>query len=202
MRAPTKSCASLPTTRSINLDILGERPHRVKRGKLKMGSVSTPRHNPRPDIRKPLRISNHPFVRAKNISPRRRPLVAPDRLSVSAPQHLWHGRNIFRPDVGHWWRVTACLFLPRNICGTGEIFFAPTLALGTPSPDHHPNRCQSSICSQTFSHTRSSIVGAKYFSPGRRPLVTPNRLTIPALHHFWHGRKIFRPYICHCYPAA
>ena len=175
MRAPTIYCASLPTTRSIDVSSLGEPPHRVKRGKPKMGSVSTPRHNPRPDMRKPLHICNHPFVRAKNISPGRRPLVARNRLSVSASHHLWHGRDIFRPDVGHWWRVTACLFLPRIICGTGEIFFAPTLALGTPSPDHHPNRCQSSICSQTFSHTRSSIVGAKYFSPLQKVMCGRNR---------------------------
>jgi len=81
-------------------------------------------------VRKPLRIPNHPIVGAKYFSPGRRPLVAPNRLSVSAPHHLWHGRNIFRPDVGHWWRLTASLFLPRNICGTGEIFFAPTFFIG------------------------------------------------------------------------
>ena len=122
-------------------------------------------------------------------------------LFASPIIHLY-GRKIFRPGVGHWWRLTACLFLPRNICGTGEIFFAPTLALGTPSPDHHPNRCQSSICSQTFSHTRSSIVWAKYFSPKRRPLVARNRLNISAAHHLLHRRNIFRPYDGHCYPVA
>ena len=147
MRAATKSCASLPTTRSIDKCSLGERPHRVKRGKPKMGSVSTPRHTQRPDVRKPLRISNHPFVRAKNISPlrsrlvlrcqiaapavayyqdirkplcipnhpfvgakyfsrRRRPLASRNTMTISAAHHLLHGRNIFRPDIGHRWRVT------------------------------------------------------------------------------------------------
>ncbi len=148
MHAPTKSCASLPTTRSIDVSSLGERPHRVKRGKPKMGLVSTPRHNPRPHIRNPLRMPDHPSVGAKYFSPRHRPLVAPNTLVISAPHHLWHGRkifrpynchcfpaarslprplpiinmfanlfaypiinlsgrNIFRPDVGYWWRVTA-----------------------------------------------------------------------------------------------
>ena len=102
----TISCASLPTTRSIDVGSLGERPHRVKRGKPKMGADSTPRHNPRPDIRKPLRISNHPFVGAKYFSSRHRPLVARNRLTISAPHHLWHGRKIFRPYARHWWRVT------------------------------------------------------------------------------------------------
>jgi len=40
------------------------------------------------------------------------------------------GRNIFRPDIGHWWRLTPWSFLPRIICGTGEIFFARTSAIG------------------------------------------------------------------------
>ena len=99
MRAPPKSCASLPTPRSIDVISLGERPHRVKRGKPKMGAVSTPRHTPRPDIRKPLQIPNHPFVGAKYFPPGHRPLVARNRLSVSTPHHLWHGRKIFRPYI-------------------------------------------------------------------------------------------------------
>ncbi len=48
-------------------------------------------------VRENLRIPNHPFVRAKYFSPKRRLLVARNRLSVSAPPHLWHGRKIFRP---------------------------------------------------------------------------------------------------------
>ena len=184
-------------------------------------------------VRKPRRIPDHPFVGAKYFSPGRRPLVAPNRLSVSAPHHLWHwrkifrpyichcypaarspswpmpiikmfanlfaspiihlsGRNIFRPDIGYWWRVTPWSFLPHINCGTGEIFFAPTFAIVTPPPDRHHGRGQSSIGSQTSSHTRSSIVGAKYFSPKCRPLVAPNTLVISAPHHLWHGRKIFR----------
>ena len=122
-----------------------------------MGADSTPRHNPRPDIRKPLRISNHPFVGAKYFSPGRRPLASRNTMTISAVHHLLHGRNIFRPDIGHRWRVTACLFLPRIICGVGEIFFAPTFAI-----------------------------------------VARNTLTISALHHFWHGRNIFRPYARNC----
>ena len=165
MRAPTKSCASLPTTRSIDGCSLGERPHRVKRGKPKMGLVSTPRHTPRPDIRKPLRIPNHPFVGTKYFSPSYRPLVAPDRLTISAPNHFLHGQNIFHPDIRHWWRLTASLFLPHIICGTGEKYFAPTFAIVTPPPDHNHGRCQSSICSQTSSHLQSSICrGEKYFA--------------------------------------
>ena len=147
MRAPTKSCASLPTTRSIDDNSLGEPPHRVKRGKPKMGAVSTPRHNPRPDIRKPLRIPNHPFVRAKYFSPLRSRLVL--RCQIAAPAVAYH-QDIRKP-----------LCIPN-----------------------HP------------------FVGAKYFSPGRRPLVARNRLTISAAHHLWHGRNIFRPYICRCYPVA
>ena len=112
-------------------------------------------------------------------------------LFASPIIHL-SGRQIFRPYVRHRWRLTACLFLPHIICGTGEIFFASTIAIVTPPPDRHPDRCQSSICSQTFSHTRSSIVWAKYFSPKRRPLVARNRLNISAAHHLLHGRKIFR----------
>ena len=147
MRAPTKSCASLPTTRSIDQGSLGERPHRVKRGKPKMGAVSTPRHNPRPHIRKSLRIPNHPFVRAKYFSPLRSRLVL--RCQIAAPAVAYH-QDIRKP-----------LCIPN-----------------------HP------------------FVGAKYFSPGRRPLVARNRLTISAAHHLLHGRKIFRPCICHCYPAT
>ena len=147
MRAPTKSCASLPTTRSIDVSSLGERAHRVKRGKPKMGAVSTPLHTPRPDIRKPLRIPNHPFVRAKNISPLRLPLLPRRQITIMAAANHQYVRK------------------PRRI------------------PDH-------------------PFVGAKYFSPGRRPLVARNRLTISAAHHLLHGRKIFRPYNCHCFPAA
>ena len=105
MRAATKSCASLPTTRSIDVGSLGEPPHRVKRGKPKMGLVSTPRHNPRPDMRKPLRISNHPIVGAKYFSPRLRSFVVRNRLTISAPHHFRHGRNIFRPYVRAWYSV-------------------------------------------------------------------------------------------------
>ena len=57
-------------------------------------------------------------------------MVVRNHLTTSALHPFWHGRKIFRPNVGHWWRVTACLFLPRIICGTGEIFFAPTFAIG------------------------------------------------------------------------
>ncbi len=110
MRAPTISRASLPTTRSIDVSSLGERPHRVKRGKPKMGAVSTPRHNPRLDICKPLRISNHPFVRAKYFSPGRRPLVARNTLTISALHHFWHGRKIFCPYA-------------RNCCATSTAIF-------------------------------------------------------------------------------
>ena len=110
MRAATISCASLPATRSIDDGSLGEPPHRVKRGKTKMGADSTPRHNPSPDMRKPLRIPNHPFVGAKYFSPGCRPLVLRNRLSVSAPHHLWHGRNIFRPYA-------------RNCCATSTAIF-------------------------------------------------------------------------------
>ena len=143
MRAPTKSCASLPTTRSIDVGSLGEPPHRVKRGKPKMGAVSTSRHNPRPHIRNTLRISNHPFVGAKYFSPGRRTLVARNRLTISAAHHLWHGRNIFRPYVRAWYSVTRSLPRPLpiiNMFGNlfayptihcrGEIFFARTSAIG------------------------------------------------------------------------
>ena len=134
--------------------------------------IATPTAVNHQDIRKPFRIPDHLFVGAKYFSPGRRPLVARNRMSVSAPHHLWHGRNIFRPeighwwrvtaclflpriicgtgekifrpDIGHWWRVTACLFLPRIICGTGEKFFAPTFAIVTPPPDHRPGCCLSS----------------------------------------------------------
>ena len=57
-------------------------------------------------VRKPLRIPNHPFVGAKYFSPKCRPLVARNRLSVSAAHHFWHGRNIFRPYFRHRWRLT------------------------------------------------------------------------------------------------
>lgn len=72
------------------------------------------------DVRKPLRISDHPFVGAKYFSPGHRRFVANNRLTISSPHHLWRGRKIFRPYVRNWWRVTACLFLPQIICGTGE----------------------------------------------------------------------------------
>ena len=147
MRAATISCASLPATRSIDGSSLGERPHRVKRGKPKMGSVSTPRHNPRPDMRKPLRIPNHPFVRAKYWSPLHSRLVL--HCQIAAPAAAYH-QDIRKPH---------CI-------------------------PNHP------------------FVGAKDFSPGHRPLVANNRLNISAAHHLLHGRKIFCPYICHCYPAA
>ena len=121
MRAPTKSCASLPTTRSIDVGSLGERPHCVKRGKPKMGLVSTPRHNPRPDIREPLRIPNHPLVGAKYFSPGRRPLVARNRMSVSAPHHLWHGRNIFRPYARNCCATSTAIFqISDHVYGLGE----------------------------------------------------------------------------------
>ena len=120
MRAPTKSCASLPTTRYIDVSSLGERTHRVKRGKPKMGAVSTPRHTHRPDIRKPLRIPNHPFVGAKYFSPRRRPLVARDRLNISAAYHLVHGRNIFRPYVRHCCATSTAIFqISGHVYGLG-----------------------------------------------------------------------------------
>ena len=52
-----------------------------------------------------------PFVaRAKNISPLRSQLVACNRLSVSAPHHLWHGRKIFRPCVRHWYATSTATF--------------------------------------------------------------------------------------------
>ena len=94
MRAPTIYCASLPTTRSIDVSSLGERPHRVKRGKPKMGLVSTPRHNPRPDIRKPLRIPNHPFVRTKYL-----PLLPRRQFAALAAANHQYVRKPFRiPD--------------------------------------------------------------------------------------------------------
>ena len=142
MRAATKSCASLPTTRSIDEGSLGERPHRVKRGKPKMGSVSTPRHTPRPDMRKPLRIPNHPFIRTKYL-----PLLPRHQIATMGAVTHQYVRKPFR--------------IPN-----------------------HP------------------FVGAKYFSPRRRPSVARNTLTISALHHFWHGRNIFRPYARACYSVT
>jgi len=68
-------------------------------------------------------------ARAKYFLPGRRPLVARNRLNISAAHHLLHGRKIFRPDVGHWWRVTACLFLPDIICGRGEKYFTQASAI-------------------------------------------------------------------------
>ena len=88
---------------------------------------------------------------------RRRPLVARTTLVISAPHQLWHGRNIFRPDVGHWWRLTACLFLPHITFCTGEKYFAPTFAIVTPSPDRHHGRCQSSKCSQLVRHIKRNF---------------------------------------------
>ncbi len=186
-------------------------------------------------------------------------------LFASPIIHL-SGRNIFRPDVGHWWRVTALPFLPHITFCTGEKYFAPTFAIVTLPPDRRHRMCQSSICSRTSSHPQPSIcrgeiffartsaiggaqppvcfcptsflarakyflplhlpllpccqitimaavnhqyvrnplcipnhpiVGAKYFSPGHRPLVAPNTLLISAPHHLWHGRNIFRPYVLH-----
>ena len=143
MRAATISCASLPATRSIDDGSLVEPPHRVKRGKTKMGLVSTPRQTPRPDIRKPLQIPNHPFVGAKYFSPGRRPLLARNRLTISALHHFWHGRKIFRPYVRAWYSVTRSLPRPLPIITMfanlfaypiihcrGEIFFARTSAIG------------------------------------------------------------------------
>ena len=143
MRAATISCASLPATRSIDDGSLGEPPHRVKRGKTKMGADSTPRHNPSPDMRKPLRIPNHPFVGAKYFSPGHRLLVARITMVVSALHHLWHGRKIFRPYVRAWYSVTRSLPRPVPIINMfanlfaylilhcrGEIFFARTSAIG------------------------------------------------------------------------
>ena len=143
MRAATISCASLPATRSIDDGSLGEPPHRVKRGKPKMGADSTPRHNPSPDMRKPLRIPNHPVVGAKYFSPGRRPLVLRNRLTISAPHHFRHGRKIFRPYVRAWYSVTRSLPRPVPIINMfanlfaylilhcrGEIFLARTSALG------------------------------------------------------------------------
>lgn len=49
------------------------------------------------DVRKPLRIPQHLFAGAKYFSARLRQLVARNRLSVSGPDHLWHGQKIFRP---------------------------------------------------------------------------------------------------------
>ena len=57
-------------------------------------------------VRENLRIPNHPFVRAKYFSPRHRPLVARNTLTISALHHFWHARNIFRPYVRHRWRLT------------------------------------------------------------------------------------------------
>ena len=119
--------------------------------------IATPTAANHQYVRKPLRISNHSFVGAKYFSPGCRPLVLRNRLSVSAPHHLWHGRNIFRPYVLHQWRVTTYLFLPHITCCTGERYFAPTFAI-----------------------------------------VARNTLTISALHHFWHGRNIFRLYARNC----
>ena len=112
MRAPTKSCASLPTTRSIDDGSLGEPPHRVKRGKPKTGAVSTPRHNPRPDIRKPLRIPNHPFVRAKNISPLRSRLVLRCQIAtMGVVNHQYVRENLRIPNHPF---VRAKYFSPRH----------------------------------------------------------------------------------------
>ncbi len=220
MRAATKSCASLPTTRSIDGSSLGEPPHRVKRGKPKMGAASTLRHNPRPDIRKPLRIPNHPFVGAKYFSPRRRPSVARNRLTISAVHHLLHGRNIFRPDVGNWWRVAPWSFKPHITFCTGEKYFAPTCAIVTLPPDRRHRMFQSSIFSRTSSHpqpsicrgeiffARTSAIGgaqppvcfcrtspfarAKYFSPLHVPLLPRRKIATPAAAHHQYVRKPLR----------
>ena len=125
-------------------------------------------------IRKPLRIPNHPFVGVKYFSPRHRPLVARNTLTISAIHHFWHGRKIFRPDVGYWCCVTVCPFLPRIIFGAGEIFFAPTLAIGTP----HQTQ---------FFKSLPTFMGWVLGMGTNRQAVTL---------HQWpmSGRKIFRPY--------
>ncbi len=131
--------------------------------------IATPTAANHQYVRKPFRIPDHQFVRAKYFSPGRRLLVARNRLNISAAHHLLHGRK----------------------------YFAPTFAIVTQSPDRHHSICQYSLCSRNSLHLQSPFVGAKYFSPGRRPLVAHNRLSVSAAHHLLHGRNIFRPYVRH-----
>ena len=140
-------------------------------------------------------------------------------LFASPINHL-SGRNIFRPDVGHRWRLTAWSFLPYITFCTGERYFAPTFGLGTPSPDRHHGRCQSSMCLRKFSHLQSficrgeiffarmSAIGvakppirlcpasfvarAKYFSPLRSRLVLRHPIATPTAANHQYVRKPFR----------
>lgn len=118
------SCASLPATRSIDTQSLGERPQSVKRANQQTRANWTHRG--------------------------------------TSPVQTY-GRKIFRPYDRNWWRLSACLFLPLTICGTGEKYFTPTIAIVTPSPDRHHGRSQSSIGSQTSSHLRSSVCRGEIF---------------------------------------
>ncbi len=174
MRAATLSCASLPTTRSIDVSSLGEPPHRVKRGKPKMALVSTPRHTPRPDMRKPLRIPNHPFIRTKYFSPGHRPLVARNRLSVSTPHHLWHGRNIFRPYVRAWYSVARSPPWALSIINMfAKIFASPIIHLSGRNI-FRPDVCHWwRVTAYLFLPHITFCKGEKYFAP-TFAIVTPS----------------------------
>ena len=72
------------------------------------------------DTHKPLRIPNHPLVGAKYFSPGRRPLVARNRLTISAAHHLLHGRKIFRPYARNWYATSNAIFqISDHVYGLG-----------------------------------------------------------------------------------
>ena len=119
-------------------------------------------------VRKPLRISDHPFVRAKYFSPGHRRFVANNRLTISAPHHLWRGRKIFRPYDRNWWRLSACLFFPIAICGTGEKYSAPAFDTGTP---HQPQLFKSLPTSRLRA---ACSTRAQNISPGQPSQLDPD----------------------------
>lgn len=119
-------------------------------------------------VRKPLRISDHPFVGAKYFSPGHRRFVANNRLTISAPHHLWRGRKIFRPYVRNWWRLSACLFFPIAICGMGEKYFTPAFDTGTP---HQPQLFKSLPTSRLWA---ACSARAQNISPGQPSQLDPH----------------------------
>jgi len=124
-------------------------------------------------------------------------LVARDRLNISAAHHLWHGLHL-------------SLLPGRQITIMAAVSHQYVRKpFRIPDPPLLPRRQITIMAAANHQYVRKPLripdhqfVGAKYFSPGRRPLVLRNRLTIFAAYHLLHGRNIFRPYVRAWYSVA
>ena len=103
------------------------------------------------------------LARAKYFSPLRSPLL--------------HRRQIAAPAAANHQYVRKPLRIPNHPFVGAKYF----------SPGRRPLVAPNHFCPATF------VARAKYFSPLRSSSVAHNHLSISALHHLWHGRKVFCP---------